>query len=45
MADERDTEIEVDPEVLEDLDASDDADRVLGGKKKASCPCEGGELH
>jgi hypothetical protein len=44
MADERDSEeLDVDPEILEDLDAGDDADRVLGGKK--SDPCEGGELH
>jgi hypothetical protein len=28
---------------LEDLDAGDDADQVIGGK--AACPCMGGEIH
>jgi len=33
---------DVDEEVLDDLDAGDDAEQVVGGK--ATCPCEGGEL-
>jgi hypothetical protein len=28
---------------LEDLDAGDDADKVIGGK--TACPCMGGEIH
>ena len=28
---------------LEDLDAGDDAEKVIGGK--IGCPCEGGEVH
>jgi hypothetical protein len=42
MADEE-SELGTDKEVLEDLDAGDDADQVLGGRRKSSDPCEGGE--
>ena len=37
-------EAEVDQETLKDLDVDqDDADKVLGGRRIASDPCEGGE--
>jgi hypothetical protein len=34
----------VDQETLKDLDVDpDDADKVLGGKRRAGDPCDGGE--
>lgn len=47
MTDERKAqdETEVDQETLKDLDVDkDDADKVLGGRRIASDPCEGGEV-
>jgi hypothetical protein len=36
-------EDETERQALEDLDAGDDAEKVVGGR--ISCPCEGGEFH
>jgi hypothetical protein len=44
MDERTDGQTDVDQETLKDLDVDeDDADKVIGGKKRSADPCEGGE--